>query len=128
MRLYLSRKSFHSLNCGLCVMVLVMVLGLITYNHMFQVYSMLTSKSSDRILNYTIVPGDTLWTLASKTTSRSEDVRKQLTQIQKLNRLDINQPLQPGTLIVIPVKYREVDPLQFTQVTSHRSQGQQESY
>ncbi len=53
-------------------------------------------------VEYTVVSGDTLWSIASEYTPRGKDVRDLIYRITRLNDLKTSR-IAPGNTIMIPV-------------------------
>ena len=51
-----------------------------------------------------VYSGDTLWGIASQAAGPEEDVRAVLDRITQANHLDLHQALQPGQVLVVPVR------------------------
>ena len=66
-----------------------------------------TTKSGSRTVStvmVTVVPGDTVWSLASSSGLPTASAEDRLSQVADLNPgLDMNRPLVPGMLLRIPV-------------------------
>lgn len=54
-------------------------------------------------VNYTVQPGDTLWSYASSITPHGEDIYETMDQIKQLNNLESDQ-LHAGQSLQVPVK------------------------
>jgi len=57
---------------------------------------------------YTVVPNDTLWDIAKNFNYYNEDVRQIIHEIKTSNNLK-DDPIYPGQVIIIPVRYTVQD-------------------
>lgn len=67
------------------------------------ILSWIASANSKPIIHmeYTVSDGDTLWEIAESFTDDSEDVRKVIYDIRRINKLD-SAEIYPGDVIIIP--------------------------
>lgn len=57
---------------------------------------------------YTVVPNDTLWDIAKNFNYYNEDIRQIIHEIKTSNNLK-DDPIYPGQVIIIPVRYTVQD-------------------
>jgi LysM repeat protein len=55
------------------------------------------------VVNYTVRPGDTLWSYAQSITGANQDVAQTVDELMALNKLD-SASLQPGQNILVPAE------------------------
>lgn len=64
-------------------------------------FSIAKSNTTEaEIINYTIDPGETLWSIAKKYTPNNKDIRQTIYEIEELNNLD-NATIYAGQTIQI---------------------------
>lgn len=55
-----------------------------------------------KFVEYTVQPGDTLWSIAGEFNQPGKDVRELIYNIRKVN--DISPVIHPGQVVLVPVK------------------------
>ena len=60
-----------------------------------------SEQGAIEVVNYTVRPGDTLWSYAQDITPTGSDVSQRVDEIMQLNHLD-SPMLHPGQVIVVP--------------------------
>jgi nucleoid-associated protein YgaU len=94
----------HQLNIFASIAIIAIIATLSISTHLFDSFRNLSeSNSRQTIVSYKISTGDTLWTLASRSVNKDEDVRDKIIAIQRLNDISASQQLYPGQIIQIPV-------------------------
>ena len=88
-----SKRKVETANLLFCILVILMVLSITIYNHMFPYIALWNSTQSEQLIAYSVRTGDTVWNIAAKTVRSQEDVRIQLKRIQLKNELDLSKPL-----------------------------------
>jgi hypothetical protein len=76
----------------------------------FSCYGVLNMEASTANMHkeqVVIHNGDSLWRVASKWTKPGEDVREVIYRIEQENKLTGKEYLQPGQIIVVPVRVEE---------------------
>lgn len=69
-------------------------------------YGMQTPSMADTAIvqqTVTVQPGDTLWSIASKVTPSSMDIREMVFELQRLNHIDNATTLVAGTTLTVPL-------------------------
>lgn len=62
--------------------------------------SIAKSNNEEEIIDYTIAPGQTLWSIAREYTPNSKDIRETIYEIKQLNNMT-NSTIYPGQTIQI---------------------------
>lgn len=62
-----------------------------------------SDEGTVQVVNYTVRPGDSLWSYATDITPAGEDVSERVNLIMKLNNLD-SPELKPGQTLVVPAE------------------------
>lgn len=100
-------KMYHTAICkanlAVCAIVIFFIFGWLFSNRMFDALAEMNGARSEQLVSYKISAGDTLWMIAGKSVTRSEDVRDKIIAIQKLNKISASQALIPGQIIQIPL-------------------------
>lgn len=62
-----------------------------------------SAPGATQVVNYTVRPGDTLWSYAESITPQGDDVSATVSELVKLNNLD-SATLWPGQRIIVPAR------------------------
>jgi LysM repeat protein len=91
-----SQIVFHRFVAALMLATVILVGWKFTAPHVAN-----SAEGDANLVGYTVRPGDTLWSYATKITPADKNVGDTVDQLMELNQLDSAQ-LQPGQRLVVP--------------------------
>ncbi|MBT1176163.1 LysM peptidoglycan-binding domain-containing protein [Bifidobacterium callimiconis] len=83
--------------------LLMVVLVILTFAAMGGRGDTRSESKSTEVVSYTVAPGDTLWSYASRITPEGDDVSETVEELKQLNHLQTSS-LQVGQRIMVPVR------------------------
>ena len=84
-----------------CFVALTIILAVVCFNTIFGL-NIVSGESDDTFVTVEVLPGETLWDIASEHMSDDMDKRKAVYLIQKANDLD-DASIHPGQRLKVPV-------------------------
>jgi nucleoid-associated protein YgaU len=99
-------KKIDCSKIGICILSFIIFVSLIGLCASDKISTEFSINTSSTIQNqtFTVCHGDTLWSIAAKILTDSEDIREKVIHIRNINGLSASQNLVPGQIIQIPIK------------------------
>jgi hypothetical protein len=84
-----------------CFVAMIIIMAVIGFNSILGL-NVVSGESNDNFITVEVLPGETLWDIASNNMSDDMDKRKAVYLIQKANDLD-DADIHPGQILKVPV-------------------------
>ena len=84
-----------------CFVAMIIIMAVIGFNSILGL-NVVSGESNDNFITVEVLPGETLWDIASNNMSDDMDKRKAVYLIQKANDLDY-AAIHPGQILKVPV-------------------------
>lgn len=84
-----------------CFVAMIIIMAVIGFNSILGL-NVVSGESNDNFITVEVLPGETLWDIASNNMSDDMDKRKAVYLIQKANDLD-DAAIHPGQKLKVPV-------------------------